>query len=291
MSILRDFEKRLEGAVEGFFARAFRSGLQPVELAKALQRYAGNYQQVGLDDQVFVPNVYRFALSRDDTERFAGFESSLRRELGEVVARTAADRGWRLQGAPRVELVVGDHIRTGTYELRGKVEAPEPPARPAQVAAPVVPRPAPVGAAPQPYGGQQYSGQPYGGQQYSGQQYPGQGQQYGGAGQHDREGATRVMPATSPAPAELVTADGGRFPVRGTAVIGRLPECEVTLDDPAVSRRHARVTSTSDGGYTVEDLGSTNGVRLNGEPVTRAALRDGDSLDLGGVRISVAIPR
>lgn len=278
MSILRDFEKRLEGAVEGFFARAFRSGLQPVELAKALQRYAGNYQQVGLDDAVFVPNVYRFALSRDDTERFAGFESSLRRELGEVVARTAGDRGWRLQGPPRVEMVVGDHIRTGTYELRGKVEAPEPPARPAQVAAPAVPRPAPVGAPAQSYAGQ-------------GQQYSGQSQQYAGQGQQDREGATRVMPASAPSAAELITADGSRFSVRGTAVIGRLPECEVTLDDPAVSRRHARVTSTSDGGYTVEDLGSTNGVRLNGEPITRAALRDGDSLDLGGVRISVAIPR
>ena len=75
MSILRDFEKRLEGAVEGFFARAFRSGLQPVELAKAVQRYAGNYQQVGVDGVLYMQVLdpgrasygigdYQFAISQ-----------------------------------------------------------------------------------------------------------------------------------------------------------------------------------------------------------------------------------
>ena len=113
MSILRDFEKRLEGAVEGFFARAFRSGLQPVELAKALQRYAANYQQVGLEG-VIIPNVYRFVLSAEDTERFSGFSDSLQRELSEVVLRTAEDRDWQLQGPVRIEFVEGEHIRTGT---------------------------------------------------------------------------------------------------------------------------------------------------------------------------------
>ncbi|MGH3665241.1 MAG: DUF3662 domain-containing protein, partial [Egibacteraceae bacterium] len=102
MGILRDFERRLEGAVEGFFARAFRSGLQPVELAKALQRYAQNYQQVGVDG-VFVPNVYRFTLSPADHDRFEGFSDSLQAELASVIKRTADERGWRLQGPARVE--------------------------------------------------------------------------------------------------------------------------------------------------------------------------------------------
>jgi hypothetical protein len=240
MSILRDFEKRLEGAVEGFFARAFRSGLQPVELAKALQRYASNYQQVGLDG-VFVPNVYRFVLSPDDTERFSGFSASLRRELSEVVTRTATDRGWRLQGPVRVELVDAKHVRTGTYELRGKVEAPE-----------AVPAGGGMAAQPQP-------------------------------------GSTRVLPATG-GTAQLVTDDGQRFSVGSATTIGRLPECDVTLDDPAVSRRHARILS--DGiDYTLEDLGSTNGLRLNGQPVSRAVLRDGDQLDFGGVRATFSLAR
>ena len=113
MGILKDFEKRLEGAVEGFFARAFRSGLQPVELAKALQRYAQNYQQVGLDG-IFVPNVYRFELAPDDHDRFSGFAESLQTELASVVRKTAAERGWRLQGPVRIELRRRDDVTVGT---------------------------------------------------------------------------------------------------------------------------------------------------------------------------------
>lgn len=254
MSILRDFEKRLEGAVEGFFARAFRSGLQPVELAKALQRYAANYQQVGVDG-VIIPNVYRFALSPEDTERFSGFADSLRRELSQVIQRTAADRDWRLQGPVRIEFVEGEAIRTGTYELRGKVEAGAQPA-PARAAA----------------------AQPSA-------QRSARREEVAPSGQ-----GTRVLPAS--ARAELVSSDGQRHRVSssGATVIGRLPECDVTLDDAAVSRRHARVTS--DGvEYQVEDLGSTNGVRLNGSPVTRAVLRDGDQLDFGGVRFTFSLGR
>ncbi|MPZ87554.1 MAG: DUF2662 domain-containing protein [Nitriliruptorales bacterium] len=251
MSILRDFEKRLEGAVEGFFARAFRSGLQPVELAKALQRYAANYQQVGLEG-VFVPNVYRFVLSPDDLERFEGFTDSLRAELSEVVSRTVTDRDWRLKGPLRIEFVEGEHIRTGTYELRGKVEAgtevPRP--IPAPAAVPSSPRPARSAGSEAPLG-------------------------------------SSVLQA---APAQLVSADGRRHPLGETTLVGRLPECDITLEDAAVSRRHARITH--DGvAYQVEDLGSTNGVRVNGQPVTRTALRGGDQLDFGGVRFTFSSGR
>lgn len=256
MSILRDFEKRLEGAVEGAFARAFRSYLQPVELAKALQRYASNYQQVGLDG-VLIPNVYRFQVSPEDHQRLSGFSTSLKRELAEVVTRTAQDRGWRLQGPVRIELIEGDQVRTGRYELRGKVDDPESMAAAAAASAAAAAAPSAAGAVAQ---------------------------------SRPEEGATRVL-ATSAPTATLVGADGRRHTVSGTATIGRLPECEVTLDDPAVSRRHARLAHNGSG-YTVEDLGSTNGVRLNGEPVTRAVpLRDGDRLDLGGVRVTFAMGR
>jgi hypothetical protein len=252
MSILRDFEKRLEGAVEGFFARAFRSGLQPVELAKALQRYAANYQQVGLDG-VIIPNVYRFALSPEDTERFSGFAESLRRELADVVEKTAQERNWRLQGRVRIEFVESEDIRTGTYELRGKVEAGAAP--PQRQAAPPPPSPR---------------------------------QDLGGG--YAPAPSTRTLSTSKRA--ELVGADGRRHAVvpNGTTVIGRLPDCDVTLDDAAVSRRHARLVS--DGvNYQVEDLNSTNGVRVNGQQVTRAALHDGDQLDFGGVRFTFSLGR
>ena len=245
MGILRDFEKRLEGAVEGFFARTFRSGLQPIELAKALQRYAANYQQVGVDG-VFVPNVYRFELSEDDHERFSGFEQSLKAELAGVVKRTAADRGWRLQGPVQIELRTTPDVTVGTYQLRGKVEAPVdvPAGRPdaARQPAPA----APVGESVK----------------------------------------TSILRAPALGGAALVVGgEGGRRITLGeTATLGRLPECEVTLDDPSVSRRHARV-SRKDGGWAVEDLNSTNGLKVNGRRVAQADLADGDRLELGTVKL------
>lgn len=245
MGILRDFESRLEGAVEGFFARAFRSGLQPVELAKALQRYASNYQQVGVSG-VIVPNVYRFELSPEDHERFQGFSQSLERELADVVRRTAEDRGWRLQGEPQIELTESDGVRVGTYELRGKIHAdPEP-----------APRPRSSGR--------------------------------DGGEQGAQSGSTSVLPVTEQGNARLQDADGRSYTLETTTTLGRLPSCDVTLDDPSVSRRHARIAQ-QDGRWTIEDLGSTNGLRINGQPVGRAQLRDGDRLELGGVALTFSL--
>ena len=255
MSILRDFEQRLEGAVEGFFARAFRSGLQPVELAKAVQRYPANYQQVGIDG-VIVPNVYRFVLAADDLERFGGYIEALQRELADVVTRTARDHGWTLKGPVRIEFREGDHVRVGTYELRGKVEARQ--------------RQAPPRAAA-----------------------PGHVADEGGraAAAQDDGGQTKVLPVhTQASPAVLHVLGGGAPPKRltGETVLGRLPECDLTLADSSVSRRHAKVAPVS-GSWTITDLGSTNGVKVNGERVTSATLGDGDRVELGSVRLAFSL--
>jgi two-component system NtrC family sensor kinase len=68
--------------------------------------------------------------------------------------------------------------------------------------------------------------------------------------------------------------------VHGAVRIGRDPTSEVALDDSLASRAHARVRPTDDG-FLVEDLGSTNGTRLNGVTITRSALREGDRLEVG----------
>lgn len=233
MSVLRDFERRLEGAVEGFFARAFRSGLQPVELAKAIQRYAGNYQNVGVDG-VFVPNVYRFELNPTDHERFREFGESLANELSDVLVRTAAERGWQLRGPARIELAVDEDVPLGTYELRGKVEA--------SPGGDVHPR----SAAPS-----------------RREQAP--------------SGAGRAI-------LELVDQAGQQIPLPSQAVVGRMPGCDVQLDDPSVSRRHARISKATQG-WLIEDLGSTNGIMVNGTSVDREYLTGGEDIELGNVRL------
>jgi hypothetical protein len=143
MGVLQDFERRLEGAVEGFFARAFRSGLQPVELAKALQRYAEDNQHV-TDGGVVVPNVFRFTLSPKDVERLESFGTSLRRELAQVAARTADERGWKLRGPVHVLVEPGDSVKFGMYELTGRVEASQVAASAAASGRPAGPAPAPA---------------------------------------------------------------------------------------------------------------------------------------------------
>ena len=275
MSILRDFEKRLERGVESFFARTFKSGLQPVELAKALQRYAGNYQQVGVDG-VLVPNVYRFEISTEDMERFSGYADALARELGDVVRRTAEDNRWRLQGPVRIELRPADNVRVGTYELRGKIEAgphggAHPAAPPPQPSNPpdahaaagqvVPPMPAPPSTPAARASGAEMAGR------------------------------TQILPAADTPGRGILTVHskgGRRHELGASTLIGRLRECDVTLDDPSVSRRHARIRREG-GDYVIEDLRSTNGVRVNGEDRDYARLADGDELELGSVRLSFTV--
>lgn len=122
MGVLSDFERRLEGAVEGFFARTFRSGLEPVELAKAIQRYMGDTRHV-VEDGIVVPNVFLVRISPKDHERLSTYGEKLREELGEVVVRTADERGWQLRGPALVRIEPDDEVSFGTYLLNGRVES------------------------------------------------------------------------------------------------------------------------------------------------------------------------
>ena len=252
MGVLQDFERRLEGAVEGFFARAFRSGLQPIELAKAVQRYAEDNRHVA-EDGVVVPNRYRVAISERDQERLATYGDQLGTELAGVVDRTAAERDWLLRGPARVEVQTGD-VRPGQYEINGRVEAgPRP--------APAAPRPQPDPAPPPP----DAPAQP--------------------AASGDVGAATTVMPGLRGTPT-LVGPEGERVALRASRhTIGRLPDCDLHLDDSTVSRQHAAVVRRGEQ-WWVLDLGSTNGTRVNGQTAAEQPLADGDSIELGDVVIT-----
>ncbi len=87
------------------------------------------------------------------------------------------------------------------------------------------------------------------------------------------------------APAELVLPGGGRVPIHNEPVmIGRMPECTVVLSDPNVSRRHAEVYRLDDA-VVIRDLGSTNGTRVNGAPITESYLRSGDTITVGSTTL------
>jgi hypothetical protein len=137
---LNEFERRLEGAIEGIFTKAFRGGLQPVELATRILKEMEANKSVGVR-QVWVPNRYVFTLSETDAERFGQAERSLRRELEEVVREGAQERKWELVGLPEVVFDVDASLKQGEYLCEATlVEGPVTGQAPAQAQADEGPR-------------------------------------------------------------------------------------------------------------------------------------------------------
>jgi len=130
--ILHDFERRLGGMVEGLFAKTFRSGLQPVELAKRILREMDARKTVGVRE-VWAPNEFAFSLAPEDARRFEQAEQALVQELEQVVRDHATERGWGLVGPPTVSFEVDDDLQRGEFAcVASLVEGEEKvePARP-----------------------------------------------------------------------------------------------------------------------------------------------------------------
>jgi FhaA, N-terminal domain/FHA domain len=123
--ILRDFERRLGNLVEGFFASTFRSGLQPVELAKRLLREMDDGKTVGVHG-VWAPNHFVFFLSAEDAGRFEQVEQALVKELKQVVRDAAAERGWGLVGPPEIEFRVDRELSRGRLGCEASLVEGEP---------------------------------------------------------------------------------------------------------------------------------------------------------------------
>src|SRR5690606_30627746 len=109
---IRGFERRLERVVEGAFARAFRSGLRPVELGRRLVREMDDNRSVGVRGETLVPNHFTIALSESDLEQFEGVQDSLSRELADAAREHARDEGYSFLGPVEIELEHDPKLRT-----------------------------------------------------------------------------------------------------------------------------------------------------------------------------------
>lgn len=114
MPNLRDFERRLGGLVEGLFSKTFRSGVQPVELAKRLIKEMDAGRTVGVSE-IWAPNHFAFYLSPDDAQHFEQAEAAMATELKTVARENASERGWGLVGPPEVEFFMDEHLRKGDF--------------------------------------------------------------------------------------------------------------------------------------------------------------------------------
>ena len=118
---LQQFERRLERLFEGVFAKAFRSGLEPVELGRRLVRQMDRDRRVGPSGQRVAPNAFSFRLSPVDRERFASFEEALAAELAEAAREHARGESYAFLGRVQVWIVEDANLSAGSFELDAEV--------------------------------------------------------------------------------------------------------------------------------------------------------------------------
>jgi hypothetical protein len=121
--VLQRFERRLEGFVEGAFARVFGGVVQPVEVAAALQREAADKKAIVGAGRVLVPNDYVVELGTSDAERLTEYDAALRRELASMVDEHAREQGWSFVGPVTVRFETVEELATGVFRVRSAVVA------------------------------------------------------------------------------------------------------------------------------------------------------------------------
>ncbi|MEU0839971.1 DUF3662 and FHA domain-containing protein [Streptomyces sp. NPDC005962] len=276
MGVLKRFEQRLEGLVNGTFAKVFKSEVQPVEIAGALQRECDNNATIWNRDRTVVPNDFIVELSTGDYERLAPYSGQLGDELSGMVRDYAKQQRYTFMGGVKVHLEKADDLDTGLYRVRSRTLASSESQSPAAQQAPArggTPQQRPGGYG-QPAGAPSMPSAPPGGAPPGGAR-PGARSAGAGAGAGPQpQGQTR----------RWIEINGTRHQIsRSTLVMGRSTDADVRIDDPGVSRRHCEIRVGTP--PTVQDLGSTNGIVVDGQHTTRATLRDGSRIVVGSTTI------
>jgi hypothetical protein len=231
MGLLQKFESRLEQLVSGAFARAFRSAVQPVEVAAALQREVDNSAQILSRDRRLVPNQFHVELSPQDHERLAPYSSTLADELVEMLRDHAHEQAYVFTGPVTISFDEKEDLSTGRFRVRSSALA--------------------------------------------------------------KVQAQSAVTDTAVRRARVILeVNGMRHPLDPPGlVIGRGTDADLRINDPGVSRRHAeiRIAPAESGVPTVSvvDLGSTNGMLVNGHKVTQATLDDGATVKIGNTTMTI----
>ena len=250
MGILGRFERKVEGAVNGVFARAFKGDVQPVEIAARLQRELDAEAKLMSRDKRLVPNDFVVGLSQHDHDKLVPYGKTLTSELAGELKNHATNMGYAFNGPIRIHLELDSALPVGRFTVESDVvagvdadqRAPRASASPRAAAPPS----APSQAAPR----------------------------------------SRT---------ELVLeVNGMRHPLHSPGlVIGRGTEADLRINDPGISRRHAEIrVNESASGVEVDivDLGSTNGIIVNGHRVRQSALKAGSRIEIGSTRMLVHAP-
>jgi hypothetical protein len=253
MNLLKSVETTIASLVEGAFGRMFRSEVRPIELARKLAREMDAHRTVSVS-RVYVPNEYSVWLSPEDRARYEGVEHEVIDELCAYLLEHARREELILASPPVIVFHTDEQLSLGEFGIQARLVRPD---------------------------GQSEAGHP--------QRQP---------VEHEEHGKTMIYSTSARvggpveeaharrAPRALLAVGGRRLlvPAAG-AVIGRSRDCEIVLDDAGISRRHAEIRPGR-GGWTIADLGSTNGVAVNGEDIGGVRpLQSGDRIGLGSTEV------
>lgn len=249
MSVLKKLEEKIQGLFEGSFGRAFKSPVQPVEIARKLVKEMDDNKVVSVS-RVYVPNEYTLFLSAEDGEQFSSYEDHLKRDLSEYLSEHARKEGYDLLSVPKVIIEQDEDLGVGEFGIATRmVSGPEPP----------------------------------------GQEVPeleaGIGQTVVYQSLAPEAGNEGVSSPGQPQEIISLVTNDGRYRVNKPAVLlGRSKQADMLLQDPNVSRRHAELRQRGNNFFII-DLGSTNGIEVNGVAVSDKALQNGDIITLGTTKV------
>ena len=252
MGIFERFEKKVEGAVNGVFARAFKGDVQPVEITARLQRELDAEAKLMSRDTRLVPNDFTVGLSQHDYDKLAPYSKTLVPELSTELKAHASTMGYLFNGPIRIHLELDAALPTGRFTVASEAVAGADVHRGQSSA------PAQVGPAGSP-------------------------------------SAAAGSPSSAADRSQLVLeVNGMRHPLRPPGlVIGRGSEADLRINDPGISRRHAEIRVQASGAalaMEIVDLGSTNGIIVNGRRVRQSALEAGSRIEIGSTRMLVHAP-
>ena len=234
MGIFARFEKKVEGAVSGAFARAFKGDVQPVEIAARLQRELDAEAKLLSRNKRLVPNEFNVRLSQHDHDKLAPYATTLNAELATALRNHARETGYVFNGPVKVVFELDSSLPTGRFTVDSEAVAG------------ITPR----------------SG---------------------------RASETSINRAPL-----VLEVNGTRHPLQPPGlVIGRGTEADLRINDPGISRRHAQIRVNAAGPQVqidIVDLGSTNGITVDGQRVQQAALQEGSRIEIGSTRMLVHAP-
>lgn len=316
MSLFERMERKLERTVNGVFAKAFRSEVQPLELASAVRRAMDDRATLIGRGRTAVPNLFTIELSPGDYDRLLEYDEELEDELIAAAEEHAETQRYRPGGPLQVIFESDEALETGVFRVR-----PATARRKVEDAA----------AARSSVRDYQDDYVEAEGEDYDEYSAPLPVQPSAPSSEVDddewwdddedvedegddrswsREPARRTpAPVTPPAPARATApprrprvqdlpwleVDGERYPLMSAmTVLGRDDSADVILEDPGISRRHAEVRVTNDGPRQVahlRDLGSTNGTYVNGDKVDASPLADGDRITVGRTSVTFRMAR